>query len=618
MKVLFFVLALVAAVSAQQLAPPTTCEQVLTQQQCDFLKNLVKVFGETTSDLNEAIKEAVAKHISNAKDLMNFIEEFLVQHAKNFKCESVLSADQCDQLMKLGGLLKLRVDEVNLAIKEAIAHGASKATEIYQKALEYARDVLSNASCEDMLDADLCKRLMDFAKMAHLKTSEVVKAVREAIIEHGKTAADIYAKAVAFLTGEIACEGILGADICSKLKNAAQMLGEKVDVINAAIREAVTKHFTKVSDILNFVQEKMVDLATDFKCEKVLPANMCANIDKIGGHFKDSLDIINKAIKEAIVHGATGVQEIYNVAIAWLRDHVIVSKCEDLIAAATCQKIRDFAKKVHVNVKDVMQAVKEAIADGAWGPVEIYKKAVEYIKSKISCEAVMGQDLCDKIRKIADRFSISLTKVDQVLREAIANGVTKVSDLYKAVIKYIMDRWTDLIGDEELLAIGEQSDVLPDLRAALERVVNKVLDDLKVANENVRRMIKKVIMEGKVRIAEIKQKIKEMLAKIGNASDEEISYSKRSVVDDLKAALEKAKGYTKDLIQNLLKMSKAKLEEAKAMIKQLLENFGLKQDSFIDVLLDTTHDQILADLETETSALSDTIVADMINEADQL
>jgi len=273
---------------------------------------------------------------------------------------------------------------------------------------------------------------------------------------------------------------------------------------------------------------------------------------------------------------------------------------------------------VHVNAKDVLQAVKEAIAEGAWDPADIYKKAVEYIKSKISCEAVMGKATCDKIRQIADKFSVSLAKVDEVLREAIASGVTKVSDLYKVVIKYIMDRWTDLIGDEELLAIGEQSDVLPDLRAALERVVNKVLDDLKVANAHVRQMIKKVIMEGKVRIAEIKQKIKDMLARIGGASDEEISYTKRSVVDDLKDALKKAKNYTKELIQNLLKMSKAKLEEAKDLIKELLEKFGMKQDSFIDVLLDTTHDQILTDLEAETSAFSDMIVADMINEADQL
>merc|ERR1711872_691379 len=365
-----------------------------------------------------------------------------------------------------------------------------------------------------MGDAGMCQKLMDFAKMAHLRTSEVIKAVREAIIEHASNAQEIFQKAMDFLTGEITCEGIFGADVCSKLQKAAQMLGEKAEVINAAIREAVSKHLTKISDILNFVQEKMVDLATDFKCEKVLSADMCATIDKIGGHFKDSIDVVNKAIKEAIVHGATGVQEIYNVAIAWLRDHVKASKCEDLISADVCRKIRDFANKVHVSAKDVLQAVKEAIA----------------------------------------------------------SGVTKVTELYKVVVKYIMDRWTDLIGDEEMLALSESSDelILPGLREALEKVVDKVLNDLKVKSDDIRAMIKKVIMEGKI------------------------------------------------LIEKLMKMSKEQLAKAKALIKMILDKYGMQQDSFIDVLLDSTHEQILKDMETETTAFSDMIVEDMINEANLL
>merc|ERR1711872_501915 len=413
-----------------------------------------------------------------------------------------------------------------------------------------------------MGDAGMCQKLMDFAKMAHLRTSEVIKAVREAIIEHASNAQEIFQKAMDFLTGEITCEGIFGADVCSKLQKAAQMLGEKAEVINAAIREAVSKHLTKISDILNFVQEKMVDLATDFKCEKVLSADMCATIDKIGGHFKDSIDVVNKAIKEAIVHGATGVQEIYNVAIAWLRDHVKASKCEDLISADVCRKIRDFANKVHVSAKDVLQAVKEAIA----------------------------------------------------------SGVTKVTELYKVVVKYIMDRWTDLIGDEEMLALSESSDelILPGLREALEKVVDKVLNDLKVKSDDIRAMIKKVIMEGKIRIAEIKQKIKDLLAEIGSQDDQMFQMNKQELVEKLKEALKKAKGMSKILIEKLMKMSKEQLAKAKALIKMILDKYGMQQDSFIDVLLDSTHEQILKDMETETTAFSDMIVEDMINEADLL
>jgi len=621
MKVALFLLAFVACASAQQVAIPEKCEDVFTVAQCDALRAIAKRFGETATDLNNAIKEAAAKHIQNAKDILNFVQEFLVTNAKKVDCDQFLPAEQCAALKKIGGLLKVKADQVNTAVREAIAHGANTAQEIYQKAVEYVRDVLTKTTCTDFLSADLCQKITTFAKMANLRIGEVQKAIREAVIEGAANAQEIYQKAIDFLTGEITCEGILGAATCEKLQKAAQMLGEKMEDINKAIREAVTKHMTNTKDIINFVQQYLVDLATDFKCEKVMSEDLCAKIMVIGGHFKDGVDTINKAIREAIVHGATGMQEIYNVAVSWLKDNVMAKKCEDLIAPDICKRIADFAKKVHVSVNDVFDAVKEAIAEGAWDPISLYKKAIEFIKSKISCEAVMGKSMCDRIRALADKFGVSLAKLDEVLREAIASGVTKVSDLYKKIVKYILGKWTDLIGDEEMLAIGEQNDwidITGKLRAALEKFMDEVLDQLKVVNENVRAKIKKVILEGKLRISEIKQKIKDLLEKLGNKSDDEIEYAKRGLRDDLKAALEQARGMTKLLIQQLLKLSKEKLEQAKATIKKILDQFGITQDSFIEVLLDSTHDQIMNDLEVETTFFSDMIVADMVAEADQL
>jgi len=624
MKGLFLLLGLIAlthCASAQQIALPQKCEDVFTQDQCDKLRAIAQKFGESATDLNNAIKEAAAKHIGKAKDILSFVQEYLVTHAKNFKCENVLPAESCANLVKIGELLKLKKDQVNTAIREAMVHGATKAKEIYQKAIEYARDVLSRTTCEDWMSADTCAKIKDFAKMAHLRSQDVIKAIREAVIEGAVKVQDIYQHAIDILSNEITCEAVIGAAVCEKLEKAASLLGEKMSDINDAVRAAVKKHISKASGIISFVQEYLVDKAKNFKCENVLNEELCASIMKIGGHFKDGADVINKAIKEAIVHGANGMQEIYRVAVAWLRDNVKAKKCEDLIAADTCQKIRDFANKVHVNTKDVMIAVKEAIAQGAWGAADLYKKAVEFLKSKISCESVMGKSLCDKIRALADKFSISLSKIDEVMRNAIASGVTKVSELYKVVVRYIMDRWTDLIGDEEMLALSDEndmSDITEKLREAILKAVNKVLDDLKVVNERVRAQIKEIILKGKLMISEIKQKIMDLLADIGAISDEEFQLSKRDLRDDLKAALEKAKGVTKKMIEQLLKLSKEKLEQAKDLIKKILEEFGLNQDSFIDVLLDTTTEEILKDLEEETSAFTDMIVADMYEQADQI
>merc|ERR1719447_1697348 len=131
-------------------------------------------------------------------------------------------------------------------------------------------------------------------------------------------------------------------------------------------------------------------------------------------------------------------------------------------------------------------------------------------------------------------------------------------------------------------------------------------------------MIKKVIMEGKIRINEIKQKIKDLLAEIGSQDDQMFQMNKQELIEKLKEAIKKAKGMSKILIEKLMKMSKEQLAKAKALIKMSLDKYGMQHDSFIDVLLDSTHEQILKDMETETTAFSDMIVEDMINEADLL
>ena len=58
-------------------------------------------------------------------------------------------------------------------------------------------------------------------------------------------------------------------------------------------------------------------------------------------------------------------------------------------------------------------------------------------------------------------MGVSIAKLDEVMREAIAKGLTSAKELYKAVIDYIMDKWGDLIGKRELLQkrdIGDKVD----------------------------------------------------------------------------------------------------------------------------------------------------------------
>jgi BMFP domain-containing protein YqiC len=299
------------------------------------------------------------------------------------------------------------------------------------------------------------------------------------------------------------------------------------------------------------------------------------------------------------------------VAVAWLRDHVTAKSCEELISPDVCKKIKDFAKKVHVSVSDVMQAVKEAIAEGAWDPKDLYQKAVEYLKAKISCEAVIGKSTCDKIRALADKFGIALTRVDEVMREAIARGVTKVSELYKTVVKWIMDQWTDLIGDEEMYEQQDFIDIKGKLQEALLQAAERIVGELSGVTDVVRHKIRELIIQGKVRISQLKKKIMDLIAEYGPSADVQDQIDE--LKEQLKIVLAKAKGMTKILIERLLSLSREKLAQAKALIKKILQEYGMDHDEFVDLLLDETHEQILKDVEEETEAFTGMIFEDMID-----
>merc|ERR1711962_1139615 len=391
---------------------PTKCEDVLPLDTCNQLRGIAQLFGEKVSAVNDAIKDAAAHHITKVKDILDFVRNELVEKAK----------------------------------------GISNVQDIYKQAVIEMRDRFSNLQCADVLSPDLCEKLKKFAEFAHLKSGEVVKAFREAVIEHAANAQDLYKKAVDFLTQEITCEKVLKPEVCEQLRESASKLKEKAGEVNEAVRAAIDKHLTNAQQILDAAREFLVEKATNFKREDALSEATCQKIDKIASLLKLKVSDVNLAIKEAIVKGALKAKEIYGMAVAFLRDRVVNAKCEDLVPKDTCDKVRDFVKKVHGNAKDVLTAVKEAITEGAANPADIAQKAVDYIKAKLSCENILSKTTCDRIRAMADKFSISLNKVDEVMREAIARGVTKASDLFQAVVDYIKDKF-DIFGDEEEMVL---------------------------------------------------------------------------------------------------------------------------------------------------------------------
>ena len=68
----------------------------------------------------------------------------------------------------------------------------------------------------------------------------------------------------------VVCEDVLSEKVCKSLRDAAKKFGEKVEIIDQLVREAVKDGITKASEIIKRVQEKIIEFATDFKCEDAL------------------------------------------------------------------------------------------------------------------------------------------------------------------------------------------------------------------------------------------------------------------------------------------------------------------------------------------------------------
>merc|ERR1711973_785831 len=196
------------------------------------------------------------------------------------------------------------------------------------------------------------------------------------------------------------CEDVLKAETCAKLRNLAKIFHENVQMVNQLVSEAVQKHLSNAQDIIMYVRDQLVAKANNFKCQDL---------------YQKTIEIMLKKINNF--------------------------SCEQVMDADTCQKIEDFAKKVHANAQDVKKAIIDAYAKGLTKAQDFLADAKDFLTNEISCEKVLGQDRCDKIRKVADLFGVKLTEVMEKLRELYANGVQNIRDLYAQIAKFIKDKW---------------------------------------------------------------------------------------------------------------------------------------------------------------------------------
>ena len=98
--------------------------------------------------------------------------------------------------------------------------------------------------------------------------------------------------------------------MCAALKKAAEKLKVKAAEVDKIVREAVKKGITKAKEIIKIVQAKIIEMATNFKCEDALSADVCAKLREIAADLKIKFDKVMVVMKDIIAKGIVKAKEI--------------------------------------------------------------------------------------------------------------------------------------------------------------------------------------------------------------------------------------------------------------------------------------------------------------------
>merc|ERR1719283_32065 len=234
--------------------------------------------------------------------------------AKNFHCEDVLSEKLCAKIREVAIKVEVKVSEVEEQIKQLVAKGITKAKQIIEK----IRERLFPANENELMDLTITK-----------------------------------------------CEDVLSAEVCGKLRAAAETLKQKAKVVDEIVRRVVKEKITEAKEIVKHVQEKLVAMAKNFHCEDVLSEKLCAKIREVAIKVEVKVSEVEEQIKQLVAKGITKAKQI----IEKIRERLFpanenelmdltITKCEDVLSAEVCGKLRAAAETLKQKAKVVDEIVR--------------------------------------------------------------------------------------------------------------------------------------------------------------------------------------------------------------------------------------------------------------------
>merc|ERR1711872_1034279 len=271
-----------------------------------------------------------------------------------------------------------------------------------------------------------CAKIRKVAAQAKAKIPVVEdiikKVVAQGIIEAKKIAQKVKQRILDIMEMELKCEDVISAEMCTKLRAAAKALKQKAKVVDEIVRKLLKEKITEAKEIIKRVRQKLVDLAKNFKCENVLPAKICAKIREVAAKVEVKVDAIEKVIKELVAKGIVEAKKI----IEKIREKLFPAyEEEELMSISKCEDVlpEEMCTKLRAAAEKLKQKAK--VID------EIVRRI---LKEKITEAKEIVERVREKLVELTKDF-----KCEDVLSEAVCAKIRKVAAQAKAKIPVVED-----------------------------------------------------------------------------------------------------------------------------------------------------------------------------------
>merc|ERR1712141_61922 len=310
-----------------------TCADVLSQAICDKIKEVAGVIHVKYDEVVKVIKQAVSKGLTKIKDIIAYLKKHFFPRLEgeleaDITCEDILSEKICHDLREAAKKLKIKVEAIDKLVREALEKGYRKASDIIKHIRAKIIDMAKNFKCTDALPESICAKIEEVAAKLKIKMDEVMKVMKD-IISRGITKINEIIEEIKkhffpHLEGElnlVKCEDYLSPQVCSKMREIAAKLKIKVEEVDRTIRELVAKKITEAKELIKHLREKLIELATNFKCTDVLSKDVCDEVHAFAKQIKVAVEKVDEVIKKIVVAGVTKAEEIIKKIIEHFFPH---------------------------------------------------------------------------------------------------------------------------------------------------------------------------------------------------------------------------------------------------------------------------------------------------------